>query len=272
MMFVFISVVFDRLLLGNRPYWWVWLHTDWPHLLHQSPVTCETGPGIAMATTSLFHSPRFTCLCFPGNPSGHVMITLAVLLTCADYVERWRETERKKTDCPNTTVGNSTEKEKSSNGQEVDDHRDGMPVGHRGRVVRDSLSENHWFFFLRSNFRHLVWLIVSAIAVSRLLISSHFIYQIICGLFVGVVIHKLTAYCLRSRHSGTNHARLQWWRILALSPFMVVSSLFLFHVWTWLGMDPGFSIALAERYTIYTDQSTLNYTCILVITLQKSLV
>ena len=43
----------DRLLLGNRPYWWVWLHTDWPHLLHQSPSTCETGPGVSQCKTRL---------------------------------------------------------------------------------------------------------------------------------------------------------------------------------------------------------------------------
>ena len=46
--------VIFRLLLGNRPYWWVWLHTDWPHLLHQSPLTCETGPGVMDTDCALY--------------------------------------------------------------------------------------------------------------------------------------------------------------------------------------------------------------------------
>ena len=38
-----------RLLLGERPYWWVHTNSDWPsdQRIHQVYITCETGPGIA---------------------------------------------------------------------------------------------------------------------------------------------------------------------------------------------------------------------------------
>ena len=36
-----------RLLLGQRPYWWVHVSSRWPNdqAMHQVYITCETGPG-----------------------------------------------------------------------------------------------------------------------------------------------------------------------------------------------------------------------------------
>lgn len=46
---VHVSVVFSRILFGERPYWWVhetahYADGDRPHI-EQYPMTCETGPG-----------------------------------------------------------------------------------------------------------------------------------------------------------------------------------------------------------------------------------
>ena len=130
----------------------------------------------------------FVCLCFLGNPSGHVMITLAVLLTCADYV-----------------------------------------------------STSNCHHFVQTNFRHAVWLVVLAIAISRLLISTHFIYQTMCGVAAGVLLHVITGSSIISLITD------RWKWMLALAPFMIALALFLYHIWTWLGMNPGFSISLAQR-------------------------
>ena len=37
-----------RLLLGQRPYWWVHVSSRWPNdqAIHQVYITCETGPGM----------------------------------------------------------------------------------------------------------------------------------------------------------------------------------------------------------------------------------
>ena len=120
------------------------------------------------------------------------MITLAVLLTCADHVESGSSLER----------------------------------------------ERDWS--LRSIFCRLVWLIVALIAVSRLLISAHFVHQIVIGVVVGLVLHAASGPCLRPLLS-------QWRWLMGAAPVMIALGLVLFQVWTWLGMDPGFSIPLAER-------------------------
>ena len=63
-----------RLLHGHRPYWWVALNgvDKKAASLHQTPLTCETGPG---------------------NPSGHVMINvvtcLAILHLISDQLETY---------------------------------------------------------------------------------------------------------------------------------------------------------------------------------------
>lgn len=192
---------FVRLLLGNRPYWWVWLHTDWPHLLHQTSVTCETGPGMDTIMI-LYHYGVYSRLfvCFLGNPSGHVMITLAVLLTCADHVAAKTSSDRK-------GIGGN-------------------------------------YCFLQSHFRRVVWLIVTLIAISRLLISAHFLHQIVCGVVVGLLLHAASGPCLRPLLAPPTH----WRWILGVAPLMIALGLLLFQIWTWLGMDPGFSIPLAKRY------------------------
>ena len=59
---MFWQIAFDvicRLLHGHRPYWWVQFNMDKKVSLHQTPLTCETGPG---------------------NPSGHVMINVVTCL------------------------------------------------------------------------------------------------------------------------------------------------------------------------------------------------
>ena len=204
----------------------MWLHTDWPHLLHQSPVTCETGPGTSTLPLSL--TILIASFCFPGNPSGHVMITLAVLLTCADYVEKRRDTGSKKTLYSNAVTKCSEKNHRTSSRE-------------RGwSSLCDA--DNPLSLLIQNQFKHLVWLLVAVIAVSRLLISSHFVHQIMCGVIVGLMIHRLSGRLLSGGHTG-----VRWWRALALALLMVVLSLVLFHSWTWLGMDPGFSIPLAER-------------------------
>ncbi|GAB6019346.1 Glucose-6-phosphatase [Chamberlinius hualienensis] len=65
--------VYKWLLFGERPYWWVFIHSylwkDGAPIIQQFPITCETGPG---------------------SPSGHVMITSAVLYVCVKGVlEVW---------------------------------------------------------------------------------------------------------------------------------------------------------------------------------------
>ena len=221
-----------RLLLGNRPYWWVWLHTDWPHLLYQSPVTCETGPGIYILIRNVILF--IVSFCFPGNPSGHVMITLSVLLTCADYVEKWRGTEHSKT-ITNCSKGNKY----TSSVSELRAYSRGSGWSR----LCDALS-----LLIQTQFRHLVWLLVAIIAASRLLISSHFIHQIMCGVVVGLLVHRLSRRVLSGICTGVT-----WWCAVGLSLLMVVMSLVLFRTWTWLGMDPGFSIPLAKRYNYITQ-------------------
>ena len=234
-------VFFSRLLLGNRPYWWVWLYTDWPHLLHQSPVTCETGPGIYHNNYDDNEMLFIASFCFPGNPSGHVMITLAVLLTCADYVEKWRDTGSKKTQDSSTVTKCSEINHRTSSKQ-------------RGCCSMCD-ADNPLSLLILTQFRHLVWLLVAVIAVSRLLISSHFMHQIMCGVIVGLMIHRLSERLLSGGHTG-----VRWWRTLTLALLMVMMSLVLFHVWTWLGMDPGFSIPLAMRYNYARDDSQSSHT------------
>ena len=202
------------------------------------------------------------------------MITLAVLLTCADYVERWRgrevgrgrgrevgrgrgsavsdteESTRGVDSDPRSTGRNRRQTiETASESKERENCKESRDCDVQGAQVVD----NHWFHFLRTKFRILVWLVVSAIAVSRLLISTHFVHQVLCGIVVGVTIHRLVScYLIAPQHAGikvTRRPRLSSLRILALSLLMVMVGLALFHVWTWLGMDPGFSIPLAERYT-----------------------
>ena len=170
--------------------------------------------------------------CFPGNPSGHVMITLAVLLTCADYVEKRRDTGSKKTLYSNM-VTKCSEKNHGTSSRE------------RGwSSLCDA--DNSLSLLIQNQFKHLVWLLVAVIAVSRLLISSHFVHQIMCGVIVGLMIHTLSGRLFSGGHTG-----IRWWHALALALLMVVMSLILFHSWTWLGMDPGFSIPLAERYIMH---------------------
>lgn len=126
--------------------------------------------------------------CLQGNPSGHVMITLVVLLTCLDHVKRG---------------------------------------GRRKRL------------------QQLVWVAVCVVGVSRVLISSHFLHQILCGLLFGVLIHAAISRHLSTLlHSSTNS---KFCAMIGVAVVMVSLALFLFHSWTRLGMDPGFSIALAKR-------------------------
>ena len=194
------------------------------------------------------------------------MITLAVLLTCADYVERWRgrEVGRGRGSAVSDTedsarggkmVDSDTGRnrrqtiETASESKERENCKESRDCDVQGGQVVD----NPWFHFLRTKFRILVWLVVSAIAVSRLLISTHFVHQVLCGVVVGVTIHRLVSrYLIAPQHAGikmTHRPRLSSLHILGLSLLMVMVGLVLFHVWTWLGMDPGFSIPLAERYT-----------------------
>jgi hypothetical protein len=121
------------------------------------------------------------------------MITLVVLLTCAEHVEE----------------------------------------GRRRRGV--------WF-------RRLLWLGVASIGLSRLLISSHFLHQVLCGLLFGLAIHRATSRPLLSLLAPSPGPR-QGWRLL-LAPAMAGLALALFRLWTWLGMDPGFSIPLARRSVV----------------------
>lgn len=60
---VAVSVVFLRILFGERPYWWVhetahYANTLRPHI-EQYPMTCETGPGEICHFTCIH---GFTCL------------------------------------------------------------------------------------------------------------------------------------------------------------------------------------------------------------------
>lgn len=126
------------------------------------------------------------------------MITLVVLLTCADYIE---------------------------------DKADTISGGGNGCRIR-----------------YIVWLVVLMIGISRLLISSHFIYQIICGVLVGITLHKLTTHILQYLLITSGYYRVKSIRLLSLAGLMIILALSLFHVWTWFGMDPGFSIPLAKRY------------------------
>ena len=132
------------------------------------------------------------------------MITLVVLLTCADYVGKGL----------------------------MECERDG---GHSKPSSAASSVAEWWA-------RCGVWVVVVMIGISRLLISSHFIHQIVCGVMVGIVIHRLTARRLRALLNGGGGG------VVCLSPLMITLALLLFHVWTWIGMDPGFSIPLAQRY------------------------
>jgi glucose-6-phosphatase len=131
------------------------------------------------------------------------MITLVVLLTCAEHVEE----------------------------------------GRRRRGV--------WF-------RRLLWLGVASIGLSRLLISSHFLHQVLCGLLFGLAIHRATSRPLLSLLAPSPGPR-QGWRLL-LAPAMAGLALALFRLWTWLGMDPGFSIPLARRYCAQSQWVKLSTT------------
>jgi glucose-6-phosphatase len=55
-----------RLLHGERPYWWT-RESAIPVDLVQTPVTCETGPG---------------------NPSGHVMLSVVLWFTMYDVITK----------------------------------------------------------------------------------------------------------------------------------------------------------------------------------------
>lgn len=76
-----------RVLRGDRPYWWVGENPElWnsSRRLIQVPITCETGPGETAVVTLLLL--LLICFHLSGLPSGHVMISLAVLLCCCQYV------------------------------------------------------------------------------------------------------------------------------------------------------------------------------------------
>ena len=102
--------------------------------------------------------------------------------------------------------------------------------------------------------RRLVWLTVSVIGLSRLLISSHFLHQILCGLVFGSLIHTATSHTLPALLPPATH----WASLSLLTAFlMILLALSTFHVWTWLGMDPGFSIPLAEKCVCVRESTSV---------------
>jgi hypothetical protein len=110
----------------------------------------------------------------------------------------------------------------------------------------------------RKRLQQLVWVAVCVVGVSRVLISSHFLHQILCGLLFGVLIHAAISRHLSTLlHSSTNS---KFCAMIGVAVVMVSLALFLFHSWTRLGMDPGFSIALAKRFCADSRWVKLNTT------------
>ena len=124
----------------------------------------------------------------PGNPSGHVMVTLAVLLACARHL--------------NTSSS-----------------------------VKLLISVS-------------IATLVTLVALSRIIISTHFIHQVLFGVLVGLLVH----------HSSTHHLHLLHLHPSNAAHFILVAvTLFLlaigeYYTLIWLGLDPEFSVPKAIRY------------------------
>jgi len=160
----------------------------------------------------------------PGNPSGHVMVSLAVLLSCAFYITvymGWRQCLQNR----------KSEKE----------------------YILHINSNKRWreYANMKSELRQLMNLVVGAfsflIATSRLLISSHFLHQVVLGIVVGLLVHTFTVHSsvfrlyMKLEHENTRSFLVTGLVLL----FGAISS---YYAMMLLGIDPMFSIPKALRH------------------------
>ena len=126
------------------------------------------------------------------------MITLAVLLTCADYIggrreTGWRETEEewKRKRRRNSPLQESRARSRG---------REGVREKEGGKEKEDSPEQEAGVEvgWRRRGFKMAVWGGVLAIAGSRLVISTHFLHQVVCGVIVGILLHRVMCHCVMS--------------------------------------------------------------------------
>ena len=153
-----------------------------------------------------------------GNPSGHVTVSLAVLLSCVFYITAylgWRE-------CLQNIKS---------------------PVE---RVLHYNCNHGlRYYANIKSELRQLMNLVVGAfvllIAMSRLLISTHFLHQVVLGVVVGLLVHKFAVHYsafMIIEHQNTRS-------FLITGVVMLFGAVSSYYALTLLGIDPMFSIPKA---------------------------
>lgn len=184
-----INAIFKWFLHGERPYWWIhetkWYHEENSNVLNQYHVTCETGPG---------------------SPSGHAMVTSAVLFVLVKEVIQ---------------------------------------------PVLLPVSKSRW---LRGFLPWLGYTIVLVlVCVSRCFIAAHFPHQVVSGTVAGLLL-AVASYQFRSM----DYLSLKFYLITSLMLLFV--GLLIFLVIQLAGIDPFWSLTLAEKWCQNKDWIHLDTT------------
>lgn len=176
-------------LHGERPYWWIhenkwYQERDRSAVLDQFHLTCETGPG---------------------SPSGHAMVTAAVLFVLfKDLIEPL------------------------------------MYKGLKSRCVSNIVS---WLVFA---------VILLLVCVSRCFIAAHFPHQVVSGTFIGILLAHMSY--------RVNLDSVSFGMYSLTSAVLMSFAIFTYFVVKFFGVDPMWSLDLAQKWCLKKDWIHLDTT------------